>query len=285
MNFRKKSKWMLTPSPCRKICCELFVNIRSSANSWRNFYGWEMTSSPPPEYSGNSSSFWEQRLSWGHPFKCWTIRWQLVGRWEPQQNSADRIHNSGEVIQKGDKCQTFWFAEFLDHSACFREIALSPSACSIHYSAIMAEAAANTTVQEDTVTNLCWYSNEIISCQNLFSPSWSLCSSADMAASSLAHSPMWRSCRSAARLPASPSPSYSSPHPGLHRVSTELPKGRNWCAHDGETPDWKLVLSIFWQTTRLFVVSNWVLTFLEKIYISGTLLRGDLLWKDLQLST
>ena len=155
MKFRKKSKWMLTPSPCRKICCELFVNIRSSANSWRNFYGWEMTSSPP-EYSGNSSSFWEQRLSWGHPFKCWTIRWQLVGRWEPQQNSADRIHNSGEVIQKGDKYRTFWFAEFLDHSACFREIALSPSACSIHYSAIMAEAATNTTVQEDTVTNLCW---------------------------------------------------------------------------------------------------------------------------------
>lgn len=34
----------------------------------------------------------------------WTcFRWPLVGRWEPQQNSADRIHNFGEVIQKLDK--------------------------------------------------------------------------------------------------------------------------------------------------------------------------------------
>ena len=32
----------------------------------------------------------------------------------------------------------------------------------------MAEAAANTTVQEDTVTNLCWYSNQTITCRTLW---------------------------------------------------------------------------------------------------------------------
>ena len=112
------------------------------------------------------------------------IRWQQVVRWEPPQNSVGRTRFSekvtwspwkvrrilinvgkcGRMCKNKKECGRMWkdaecFAEFLNHSACFREIALSPSACSTHYSAIMAEAAANSSVQEDTVTKLCWWLN------------------------------------------------------------------------------------------------------------------------------
>ena len=56
--------------------------------------------------------------------------------------------------------------EFLDHVACFRELALSPLACSIHYKAIMAEASGNSTRDEggDTVMHLCCGYGNFLSC-------------------------------------------------------------------------------------------------------------------------
>ena len=89
-------------------------------------------------------------------------------RWRDHLEEVRRILNNvgncGRMCKNKEECGRIWndgecFAEFLNHSACFREIALSPSACSTHYSAIMAEAAANSSVQEDTVTKLCWWLN------------------------------------------------------------------------------------------------------------------------------
>ena len=51
-------------------------------------------------------------------------------------------------------------ADFLSHSSCFREVALSESACGPHYRRIMSQAAANrsaaTNPGHPPVLGLCW---------------------------------------------------------------------------------------------------------------------------------
>ena len=161
--------------------------------------------------------------------------------WEPQQNSADRIHNFGEVILKADKCQSKVKIDF-DFQNSSTTLPVSERSPSHHRPA-------------PSTTQRSWQRQRLTApCRRTPSPTYAgikIKSSKSVPfafsfyqADPFAPQRIWqlphlltrpcggRACLQQGCIWITALTVFS--HPGLHRVSTELPKGRNWCAHDGK---------------------------------------------------
>ena len=84
-------------------------------------------------------------------------RWRPKALWRRPGCCAPPTRGS-ELVSREDWDQTLMTCvEYLKHSTCFREIALSDLACAAHYNRIMDEVTSDGQDSHHTLGTICWY--------------------------------------------------------------------------------------------------------------------------------